>query len=626
MRARRALWPCERCGARLHVDERAGLLPRGALLLGLLGLTLLLFMPALAAPLFVATALWLRRAARGATRCGACGHRARARLGAAITPRPAVLIPAYDNGATILEVLRRVRQAAPQLAVIVVDDGSRDDTLTRAKDALAAATVPNFVIGEAQNRGKGSALRAGLKLAYEEGYTHVITLDADLQHHPEDIPRFRRALMRDEEAIIVGQRDLAIENVGLGTRLGRAFANLWLFLETGRRGVDSQSGFRVYPVATTLSLGARALGYAYESEVLVLAGRAGVPISSLPIEVHYPRKHERISHFRPVVDTFRIFLTNARLVLLTWLWPLGWPPRFCRRAAAWSGRSRGGVLGHAAMLACVRLGGRRIAYACARLVTLYFLLMARSSVRASAAFLDAASSPVRGRIKRARRAHRHLYTFAESIIDRCCLHDPARHGLRWKIEGEDPTRLQGGALLVSGHLGNYELAGALLAQSGRKVSVVMLDAERAVLKALHRRFGGDAARPEVISLGARGMPSLKVLAALRRGELVAMHGDRARSKRFLMCDFLGRAAPFSTAPFLLAAAARVPLVLVFAVKEGRDDYRIVIDPPRAIELDREESLAEHVCWYAGRLTAMARAHPLQWFNFYDFWGVPARDP
>ncbi|MEE8409197.1 MAG: hypothetical protein V3T05_06310, partial [Myxococcota bacterium] len=120
-------------------------------------------------------------------------------------------------------------------------------------------------------------------------------------------------------------------------------------------------------------------------------------------------------------------------------------------------------------------------------------------------------------------------------------------------------------------------------------------------------------------------PALKVLSALRAGEAVALHGDRIIDARWIWCDFLGQPAAFPTGVFLIAAAARVPIVLTFGFKDAALAYRFVAEPPRQIDLprdNRDAALEENVRWYASRVEHYARTYPMQWFNFYDFWAEP----
>jgi glycosyltransferase involved in cell wall biosynthesis len=210
------------------------------------------------------------------------------------------VIPAYNEAATIREVATR---ALVQLReVIVVDDGSSDGTSAQLQD-LGVTVISNPV-----NLGKGASLWRGFALALAEGADAVITLDGDAQHRPEDIPRLIAAAEAQPGRIIIGARLWEKEKVPALRYFGNRFANFWVAWAAGFPVADSQSGFRLYPASLLKSIdlfhgpGAR---FAFESEILIEAGRAGVRTSAVPIAAIYP-PNARASHYRSAVDTARI--------------------------------------------------------------------------------------------------------------------------------------------------------------------------------------------------------------------------------------------------------------------------------------------------------------------------------
>jgi predicted LPLAT superfamily acyltransferase len=222
-----------------------------------------------------------------------------------------------------------------------------------------------------------------------------------------------------------------------------------------------------------------------------------------------------------------------------------------------------------------------------------------------------------------------VLTFSQCILDRAIAEVSGSRGFTWDSEGEEHLPRDAGAILVSAHAGNYEVGGAFLHLGGFRLSVVMMDYEAEAIRAVHRRFGSDRNVPTIIAINKNEFPALAVLSALRRREVVALHGDRIIDEHWVLCDFFGRKARFPTGVFMMAAAARVPVVLTFGFKEGPSHYRFVAEPPRRIELPREgraEALASHAQWYATRLEAYARRYPYQWFNFFDFWETSATAP
>lgn len=227
--------------------------------------------------------------------------------------RPLIVIPVYNHAPTLRTVAERAMCFGP---LLVVDDGSSDGGV----DVLDGLRIE--IIRHAANQGKGAAILTAVARAEELGYTHVITLDADSQHDPADIPRFLQALAEEPMSIVVGARDFNTANVPGASRFGREFSNFWLRVQTGQRLSDTQSGFRGYPVSVLRRLKFSETRYSFEVEVLVRAAWAGLRLRDLPIAVYYPPAEERVSHFRGFTDNLRISLLNTRLTMRSMLpWP-----------------------------------------------------------------------------------------------------------------------------------------------------------------------------------------------------------------------------------------------------------------------------------------------------------------
>jgi len=234
-----------------------------------------------------------------------------------------VLVPTFNNHATIADVI--VRAAATGLPVLVVDDGSTDGSGDRAREAGAD------VITHPANLGKGRALLTGWAAAAERGFSHAVTVDADAQHPPEEIPALLETMTAEPDALIVGCRDMTSENVPRSSRIGRATSDfmLWAAASHELRGErpDSQCGFRIYPLKHVLALGMTGRRYEFEMEILVRAAWQGVPLRARPIRVHYPNPEERVSHFRKWRDNARIVGIYTRLMLIRLFWPVARPRR-----------------------------------------------------------------------------------------------------------------------------------------------------------------------------------------------------------------------------------------------------------------------------------------------------------
>jgi len=222
-------------------------------------------------------------------------------------PKMIIVIPVYNHSVTLRHVVKKALEVHD--AVMVVDDGSTDPVM----DKLEGLDVK--IISHAKNLGKGAAILSAIKEARTLGMTHVVTIDADGQHDPNDFRRFIPVIRENPDAIVVGKRDFKKADVPFGSRIGRGISNFWLRVETGKILGDAQSGFRAYPVSVIENLKLREKCYALEIEVLVKAAWAGVELLEVDISTYYPPPDERISHFRLFRDNLRLSLLNARLTM-----------------------------------------------------------------------------------------------------------------------------------------------------------------------------------------------------------------------------------------------------------------------------------------------------------------------
>ncbi len=213
-----------------------------------------------------------------------------------------VLVPVFDHRRTVAEVVAACRRlGAPR--ILVVDDGSRDGS--------GPAAGGDELITLPANRGKGQALELGLRHLAGAGWRQALTIDADLQHPPEQALRLALAAAAQPEALWVGVRDMP--HAPLASRAGRWVTGGASWLACGTWPADNQCGLRVWPLPAMLGLGTRAGRYAYEPESLVRAVRAGIPVRELAVAVDYPA--DRVSHFAVVGDTMRTAAVMARLAL-----------------------------------------------------------------------------------------------------------------------------------------------------------------------------------------------------------------------------------------------------------------------------------------------------------------------
>ncbi len=223
----------------------------------------------------------------------------------------AVVIPAFNEALRIREVVTAALGQCQH--VIVVDDGSTDDTAERICD------LPVVLLQHARRQGKGASLRDGFAEARRRAFDGVLTMDGDGQHRADDIPALLAAAAAWPEAIIIGARLQKRDRQPAYRRWANAFGDWGIGWACGQRISDTQSGQRFYPVAVLAVADLATEDFVYEADLLIEASsRFGTRCVSVPIESRYQHagSHEqfRPSHFRPWRDLRRIVAHVARRI------------------------------------------------------------------------------------------------------------------------------------------------------------------------------------------------------------------------------------------------------------------------------------------------------------------------
>ncbi len=219
-------------------------------------------------------------------------------------PNVIIVVPTYNNPKTISKVIEDILNH--NYKVIVVDDGS--DTKV---SSLLEENENVTILRHEQNLGKGQAILTGAKKAKELGYNYFVSMDGDGQHLASEIKKLIECI-NSENQIVMGARNFEIENVPTKSKVGRAFHNFWISLNSGYKINDSLTGFRLYPVSI-LDLNIKTRRFNFEAEVLVKHYWKHKNISDTIIECYYPSPEERVSHFDNYNDTINITLLHLKL-------------------------------------------------------------------------------------------------------------------------------------------------------------------------------------------------------------------------------------------------------------------------------------------------------------------------
>ncbi len=223
-----------------------------------------------------------------------------------------VIIPTYNNSKTLKQVIDGVLNFSAGKDVIVINDGSTDDTT----EILTQYNERIVLLHNKTNSGKGYSLRNGFEEAISRGFKNAITIDSDGQHYPEDIAIIIEYALKYPKALLMGSRNMNQESVPGKSSFGNKFSNFWFWVETGQKLPDTQTGFRLYPLEALKKIKLYTSKFETEIEVIVKLAWQDVKIVPVNIRVLYDM-NERVSHFRPFRDFTRISILNTYLVTLT---------------------------------------------------------------------------------------------------------------------------------------------------------------------------------------------------------------------------------------------------------------------------------------------------------------------
>jgi glycosyltransferase involved in cell wall biosynthesis len=215
-----------------------------------------------------------------------------------------VAIPAFNEERTIAKVIIRAKAYVDK--VVVVDDGSHDDT------ALIAQALGAVVLAHEKNLGKGAALRDCFEWAKGVGAEVLITIDADGQHDPSQIPILLNAIRRKKADVVIGSRSTRPTDMAWHRWMGVRALDMATRVKVGARVVDAQSGFRAYSRRAIENLVAAEYGMGVDSEIIMRAHRAGMRIVEVPVNMHY--EGLQTSSHNPMIHAFDVFFSILKFV------------------------------------------------------------------------------------------------------------------------------------------------------------------------------------------------------------------------------------------------------------------------------------------------------------------------
>jgi len=289
---------------------------------------------------------------------------------------------------------------------------------------------------------------------------------------------------------------------------------------------------------------------------------------------------------------------------------------------SWQGKSRGIPLGYRIFVSILRRFGVQPAYLLLRIVVLYYFLFSFKSSKLIFHYFH--KKLHYNRFQSVGLLYKNYYRLGQTLIDRIVIMSGISNKFSFDFEGEENLRnitaLQKGGLLLSAHLGNWEIAGHLLKRLQTNIHVVMYDGEHQQIKKYMEGVTGKRT-VRVIVIKEDLSHIYAISDALKNNELVCMHADRfVEGNKTMRCSFLGAPARFPAGPFVLAATFRVPVSFVFAFKETSAHYHLYASKPKPyLGLSKNEMMEALLQDFALAMEEKAKQYPEQWFNYYNFW-------
>lgn len=286
-------------------------------------------------------------------------------------------------------------------------------------------------------------------------------------------------------------------------------------------------------------------------------------------------------------------------------------------ADTWQGKSRGNALGYKIFIWILRNLGVGVAYFVLRFVALYFLFFSPKAFKANYFYFNKIQqfSP----LKSVRSIYSNFYVFGQIILDKVAI--LAGLGDRYNFDTKLEVNLHKmaddnkGGILISAHLGSWEVAGSLLSTLSKPVNIVMFDEEHEKIKESLDTTIGER-KFKIIAVKEDFSHIIAISKALRNKELICIHGDRyIEGGKTLTAEFMGYPAKFPAGPFQLATKLKVPYSFVYAFKESGKKYRFYSTPGK-INTGKSQDLLNA---YVKSVEEKLKAYPLQWFNYFQFW-------
>ena len=295
--------------------------------------------------------------------------------------------------------------------------------------------------------------------------------------------------------------------------------------------------------------------------------------------------------------------------------------------STWDGKTRGGLTGYRIFVSILKTAGLKPAYFLLRFVAFYYFLFSRSSNKHIKYYF----SQILGyrKWKTIKSIYRNYFLLGQVLIDKVAVMSGMGKHFTYDWDGEEHLlNMDEGGLLISAHIGSWEIAGNFLYRVKKRFNIVMYDEEHQKVKDYLEEVMVEK-NLHVIPIKDDLSHIMAIKQALENKELVAIHADRfVEGSKTITYPLLGKEALFPEGPFYLAARFRSPVSYVFAVKETSRHYHFFATPARKYEhaparAIKDEHLLTIIKDYICEIERILDSHPLQWFNYHRFWNDEA---
>jgi len=291
---------------------------------------------------------------------------------------------------------------------------------------------------------------------------------------------------------------------------------------------------------------------------------------------------------------------------------------------SWTGKTRGGMLGYKIFFFLLRNFEINISYFFLRFVTFYFVFFSPKAFKAIHKFYH--SGLKYSSSKSLLMIYKNYYSFGQSILDKIAIQSGFYNKFSYDFNDEkyllQLIEKKSGGILISAHLGNWEIAGYLLNRLNAKFKIVMLDAEHRKIKRMLENVMGEK-RIDVIVVKNDNSHVFEIYDSIKNGDFICIQGDRfIEGNKTVLIDFLGNKAQFPVGMYYLGVKFNLPVLFVFAIKTEAKHYKFFVFPAKNLIHKPSEILknktSEIICEYVNYLEKMVIKYPEQWYNYYNF--------